>query len=128
MEKLIEKLDSFLTPLADVLSNNKFLRSMANGLIGVMPLTIIVAIFYLINSIPTIFGVTLSEEASNLILTPYNVLFGILALAISFTVAYEHAKNYKELKTMQCGIVSLATFIVIAAPYTNGSFDGSYLG
>lgn len=128
MEKLMEKLDSFLTPLADVLSNNKFLRSMANGLIGVMPLTIIAAIFYLINSIPTIFGVTLSEEASNLILTPYNVLFGILALAISFTVAYEHAKNYKELKTMQCGIVSLATFIVIAAPYTNGSFDGSYLG
>ena len=128
MEKLMDKLDSILSPLADVLSNNKFLRSMANGLIGVMPLTMIAAIFYLINSIPTIFGITFSEEVSALILTPYNVLFGILALAISFTVAYEHAKNYKELKTMQCGIVSLATFVVIAAPYTNGSFDGSYLG
>ncbi len=128
MEKFMEKLDSILTPVADVLSNNKFLRSMANGLIATMPLTLIASIFYLINSIPAIFGVTFSDEVSAMILTPYNVLFGILGLAISFTVAYEHAKNYKELKTMQCGIVSLATFIVIAAPYSNGSFDGSYLG
>ncbi|MGN1343848.1 MAG: PTS sugar transporter subunit IIC [Traorella sp.] len=128
MQKFMEKLDQVLTPVADLLSNNKFLRSMANGLIGTMPLTMIASIFYLINNLPAMFQTAWPENVSSALLLPYNVLFGLLALVISFTVAYEHAKNYKELKTMQCGIVSLVTFVVIAAPYTNGSFDGSYLG
>lgn len=128
MEKIMEKLDALLTPLADLLSNNKFLRSMANGLIGTMPLTMIASIFYLLNNIPAMFGVAWSDSVSAALLTPYNVLFGVLALAVSFTVAYEHSKNYKELKTMQSGLVSMVTFIVIAAPYESGSFDGSYLG
>jgi len=124
----MDKLDRVLSPLADVLSNNKYLRSMANGLIAVMPLTMIASIFYLINSIPQIFGIKFSDEVSSAILLPYNFLFGILGLACSFTIAYEHSKNYKELKPMLSGLVSMVTFLLIAAPLADGNLSASYLG
>ena len=45
MNNFLDKLDHVLSPVADVLSNNKFLRSIANGLIALMPLTMVAAIF-----------------------------------------------------------------------------------
>ena len=128
MQKLMDWLDKVLTPVADALSNNKYLRSISNGLVATMPLTMIASIFYMINSIASLINPNLSPETSAALLLPYNVLFGILALVISFTVAFNHAKNYDDLKQLQCGLVSLIVFIIIAAPLENRAFSAAYLG
>ena len=129
MNTLLDKLDKVLSPLADVLSNNKFLRSIADGLVTTMPLTMIAAVFSVLNSLPKIlpFLPQWSDEVAAILLTPYNLMFGMLALIISFTVANRHAKNY-DLDGVSCGIVSLVCFVMIASVYENMSFTANYFG
>ena len=54
MNNFLDKLDHALSPIADVLSNNKFLRSIANGLICLMPLTMVAAIFSILEALPKV--------------------------------------------------------------------------
>ena len=54
MNNFLDKLDHVLSPVADVLSNNKFLRSIANGLIALMPLTMVAAIFSILEALPKV--------------------------------------------------------------------------
>lgn len=129
MKKFTDFLDKYLSPVADALSNNRFLKSIADGVVMTMPLTMIAAVFSIINSLPNIlpFLPDWSPEVSEAILVPYNLLFGLLALIISFTVAKCHAKNYDQNET-NCGIVSLICFVLISAPLQNNTFDATYFG
>lgn len=129
MKKLMDVLDKYLSPLADVLSNNRFLKSIADGVMTTMPLTMIAAVFSIINSLPNIlpFLPGWGTDVSALLSAPYNFLMGVLGLVISFTVAYRHAKNY-EMNEVNCGLISLLCFVMIAAPLTNGAFSAMYLG
>lgn len=125
----MDVLDKYLSPLADVLSNNRFLKSIADGVMTTMPLTMIAAVFSIINSLPNIFPFlpAWGEDVSALLVAPYNFLMGVLGLVISFTVAYRHAKNY-EMNEVNCGLVSLLTFVLIAAPLQDNAFSATYLG
>lgn len=129
MKKFTDFLDKYLSPVADKLSNNRFLKSIADGVIMTMPLTMIAAVFSIINSLPNIlpFLPYWSPEVASAIMLPYNLLFGLLALIISFTVAKRHAKYY-ELNETNCGIVSLICFVLIASPLENNTFDATFFG
>ncbi|MDQ0360212.1 PTS sugar transporter subunit IIC [Breznakia pachnodae] len=129
MKKFTDFLDKYLSPVADKLSNNRFLKSIADGVIMTMPLTMIAAVFSIINSLPNIlpFLPDWSPEVASAIMLPYNLLFGLLALIISFTVAKRHAKYY-ELNETNCGIVSLICFVLIASPLENNTFDATFFG
>lgn len=129
MEKFANFLDKYLSPIADKMSNIRILRAIADGMIGVMPLTMVAAIFSVINSLPTIlpFLPDWSETASSWLLMPYNLLFGVLALIISYTVANRYAKNF-DLNQVNAGIMSLILFVIVANCYDGSGFDGTYLG
>lgn len=129
MNKLSEALDKYLSPVADWLSNNRFMKSIADGVVATMPLTMIAAVFSIIGSLPNIlpFLPKWSDDVSAAINAPYNFLFGMLALVISFTVAHRHAKHY-EMNSMNCGIVSMLCFIMIVGLQKDGSISTAYFG
>lgn len=129
MEKFANSLDKYLSPVADKLSNTKFLRAIADGIICTMPLTMIAAIFSVLNSLPAIipFLPAWSEGVSAWLLMPYNLLFGILALVISYTIANRYAKNF-GLNEVSSGIVSLVLFLIVTNCYDGSSFSAFYLG
>lgn len=129
MDKFIDWLDKYLTPVAEKLGNNRFLRSMADGMVAVMPLTIVGAIFSMVGNLPTIlpFLPDYSDEVYNAIVAPYNFLFAMLALIISFSVAYNHAKNY-DMNQFNCGMLSLLNFVMITGMQSDGSITTDYFG
>lgn len=129
MERFADFLDKYLSPVADKLSNTKFLRAIADGMISTMPLTMIAAIFSILNSLPSIipFFPAWPENVSNWLLTPYNLLFGVLALVISYTVASRYAKNFK-LNETNAGIMSSLLFVIVCNCYDGQNFQAMYLG
>ena len=129
MNKFAEFLEKYLTPIAEKMSNNKYLKSVADGVVATMPLTMVAAIFSIIGSLPNIlpFLPAWSEDVFAYINAPYNFLFGMLALVISFTVAYRHANVYK-LNQMNCGLVSLLCFIMIVGLQKDGSISTIFFG
>lgn len=124
MERFADFLDKYLSPVADKLSNTKFLRAIADGMISTMPLTMIAAIFSILNSLPSIipFFPAWPENVSNWLLTPYNLLFGVLALVISYTVASRYAKNFK-LNETNAGIMSSLLFVIVCNCYDGQNFQ-----
>lgn len=129
MNKLTNVLEKVMEPIAAALSNNKFLRSISNGLVMIMPFMLMASVFSIIQAIPGMFAFIpdWSEATSAALLIPYNIVFGLMALVISFTVAFKHAENY-DLKPVSAGLISLLTFIIVSSKYENNAFDGSYLG
>ena len=129
MQKLSDFLDKYLSPLADKISNNRFLKSIADGVVATMPLTMIAAVFSIIATLPSIlpFIPSWSEEVTAALNAPYNYLFGMLALVISYTVAYRHSLQYK-MNQMNCGIVSLLCFVMIVGLQSDGTIATSYFG
>ena len=129
MQKLSDFLDKYLSPLADKISNNRFLKSIADGVVATMPLTMIAAVFSIIATLPSIlpFIPSWSEAVTSALNAPSNYLFGMLALVISYTVAYRHSLQYK-MNQMNCGIVSLLCFVMIVGLQSDGTIATSYFG
>ncbi len=134
MKKFEALLEKYLNPIAGWVSNNKVLSAISAGMVSIMPFTLIAAVFSIVESLPDYlpFLPDFSEEASAALLVPYNFLFGILALLVVFMVAYHYAKHYK-LHQINCGLVALVTFCIIASSYESEflgpvNIDGTYFG
>jgi len=118
-----------LIEVGNKLATQRHLQSISFGLMAIMPLTIFGSIFQLISAIPDIlpFVPAFSEEVKNAILFPYNIAFGLFGVIAAVSIAYYHARTYK-LDQLQSPIVSLLSFIVLAAPIQENTMDATYLG
>lgn len=99
---LMEKLETKLMPLAQVISKNKYLISIRDGFLVNMPLLVIGSFFMLINNFPfqpwmdwlratQINGVALSSILS----VPTDATFTIMSIFIVFGIGYNFAKQMK---------------------------------
>lgn len=134
MKKLENFLDKYLSPLAGWVSNNKVLTSISNGMISIMPFTLIAAIFSIVQSLPSYlpFLPAFSDKVSAALLVPYNFIFGTLSLMVVFMVAYHYAKHY-NLHQINCALVALVTFFIVTSKYESQflgpvNVDGTYFG
>lgn len=118
-----------LIEVGNKLASQKHLRSISCGLMAIMPLTIFGSVFQLISALPDIFPFipSFSEEVKNAILSPYNMAFGLFGVIAVVSISYFHANNYK-LDRLQTCIVSLLSFIILAAPISDNTMDATYLG
>lgn len=121
MHKIMDKMDALLSPVADKLANNRVLKSIANGMMLMMPLTMVAAIFSMVEALLGLV-IDLPDAVSTAILFPYNTIFGALALIVSVTVAYKYAESY-ELNPINHALISVLTFIIVV-----GGFDTGFLG
>ena len=69
----------------------------------------------------------MSKEYFNEIMTPFNMSMGIMACYISAGIAYNLAQSYK-IDAFPCAMLSLMTFLLIAAPMKDGSLPANFLG
>lgn len=125
MKNLLDK----LIEVGNKLATQRHLQSISFGLMAIMPLTIFGSIFQLISAIPDIFPFVpaFSEQMKNAILFPYNIAFGLFGVIAVVSIAYYHARSC-QLDQLQAPIVSLLSFIVLAAPMSDNLMDASYLG
>lgn len=119
--KLNRIIQEKILPGANAVASNKFLKSISNGFMSLMPVIIIGAIFSLFNSLAIVpyQNFITSIGLKPLLAIPNSVTNDILALYAVFFVAYNLAKYYNK-DQASAGLIALITFLVIT-PINNTS-------
>lgn len=125
-----------IAPIAGRVGSQRHVCAIRDGFIGAMPF-MIVGSFLLVFAFPpfssdTTFTVgqwwlELSKTYFNQILTPFNMSMGIMSCYIAAGIAYNLSHTYK-LDAFPTAMLSLMTFLMIAAPMVDGKLSGAYLG
>ncbi|QPA32178.1 PTS cellobiose transporter subunit IIC [Thermaerobacillus caldiproteolyticus] len=120
MNAFISVLEKYVMPVAGRIAEQKHLQAIRDGIILAMPLLIIGSLFLILGYLPIpgynefmagIFG----EKWLEKLLYPVGATFDIMALVVSFGVAYRLAEKYK-VDALSAGAISLAAFL-LATPY-----------
>ncbi|PJC87165.1 PTS cellobiose transporter subunit IIC [Vibrio sp. HA2012] len=125
-----------IAPIAGQVGSQRHVGAIRDGFIGAMPF-MIVGSFLLVFAFPpfsadTTFAlgqwwIELSKNYFNEIMTPFNMSMGIMSCYIAAGIAYNLAQSYK-LDSFPTSMLSLMTFLLIAAPMEDGKLSGTYLG
>jgi cellobiose PTS system EIIC component len=127
-----------LQKFGEKIGSNKAIQAVQAGMMSVLCLLLVGAVSQIITSIATALKWTTTDSAFyNFFMVPYNMTTGILSIFIVFMIAYNYARAL-EMKPVMNGIISLAIFLLVAAPVTtvvlqdgNSTFKGlniTYLG
>ena len=129
-------IENTISPIAARAGTQRHIMAVRDGFIGAMPF-MIVGSFLLVFAFPpfspeTTFGfgqwwLAMSKEYFNEIMTPFNMSMGIMACYISAGIAYNLAQSYK-IDAFPCAMLSLMTFLLIAAPMKDGALSAGFLG
>ncbi len=129
-------IDNTISPIAGRIASQRHIMAVRDGFIGAMPF-MIVGSFLLVFAFPPFSAETtfafgqwwlgMSKQYFNEIMTPFNMTMGIMACYISAGIAYNLAQSYK-LDPFPTSMLSLMTFLLIAAPLKEGALPASYLG
>ncbi|WP_312109185.1 PTS cellobiose transporter subunit IIC [Brevibacillus reuszeri] len=120
MAGFISFLENRVMPVAGRIAEQKHLQAIRDGIILTMPMLIIGSLFLIIGFIPIpgynefmsgVFG----DKWLTKLLYPVNATFDIMALIVSFGVAYRLAEKYK-VDPLSAGAISVASFL-LATPY-----------
>lgn len=124
MEKLEKFLKKFIGPVAQMMSNNDVIQSVAEGFMRTGPITFGVCIFVILGNLPiTGYADWLAKVGLKVHFDAIqNASLNILALYISFTVAYSFAKRKGD-NALSCGILSLLSFLILI-PQTVAGKEG----
>tara|TARA_R110001583_G_scaffold157548_1_gene309490 strand:- start:11913 stop:13244 length:1332 start_codon:yes stop_codon:yes gene_type:complete len=129
-------IENKIAPIAGAFASQRHIGAIRDGFIGAMPF-MIVGSFLLVFAFPpfspdTTFGLgqwwlAMSKEYFDVIMTPFNMTMGIMSCYISAGIAYNLAQHYK-LDPLPTAMLSLMTFLMIAAPMEGGKLSASFLG
>lgn len=141
---MVDKLNSFLSPFAAKLGNQRHLQAISNGMMFSLPF-IVIGSFFLIFANPPINMDQYDPTTANffmhflaswkdfavahydIITAPYNLTMGIMGLISAFGIAFSLSGTYKLNASMN-GMIAAVTFIMVCAPVTEGTISLNYLG
>jgi PTS system cellobiose-specific IIC component len=129
-------IENKIAPAAGAFASQRHVSAIRDGFIGGMPF-MIVGSFLLVFAFPPFAADTtfsfgqwwlgLADAYSDQIMTPFNMTMGIMSCYISVGIAYNLAHHYK-LDALPTGLLSLMTFLLVAAPMEEGKLSASFMG
>lgn len=142
--KFLEKLEKVLLPIGSKLGNQKHLQAISVGMMMTLALIVVGSLFLIVAN-PPINLELVDPNTSNIFLQfmigwkkfamanydiitkLFNFTMGVVGLMTAFTIAYSLANEYK-LNNLTSGLISMATFLMVAAPIEEGKIVMQYLG
>ncbi|MDR2709269.1 MAG: PTS sugar transporter subunit IIC [Elusimicrobiota bacterium] len=127
-----------LVPFVLKIVNFKSIQAIKNGMFYVMPLTIVGSIFLLLANFP--WAPVVNLLASLGMIAPFNQIagatFDIIALVAVVGIAYEYCKAENLGGALHCGIIALASFLILQDSFVitdaglqiSGVLDKGWLG
>lgn len=117
MAKLYEsKFMKKLQSIGEKCAANKAVSSISGGMMICLGVILAGAVFQIIAVVPTIFKwYTTDSEIYKMLMMPYNMTMGLIAIIMSFGIAYTYAKQLK-MKAFVNGANAMIIFLLIAAP------------
>lgn len=120
-----------LQKAGEIIAGNRYLVAISAGLMTVMSLMLIGAIFQIMASPPVteeilakggFFAAVLgpwynfAAKYKDMLMTPYNMTMGLISPVAAFAIAYQLAKSFKMKQQLINGVVSMIIFLMVAAP------------
>lgn len=129
MKKLLDYLEKFLTPLARVIGENKYLIAIRDGFLLSTPLLIVGSVFLLIANFPipnwdSFMSSFLGDQWATKMSVPVSATFDIMTILAVMGVGYSLAKQFKA-DAMQAAMVSLVSFFIVTPFYTEFTPEGA---
>jgi PTS system cellobiose-specific IIC component len=131
---MVTMIEDTVTPLAAKLGQQKYITSIRDGFIAALPF-MIVGSFMLVFIFPpfdpeTKWGfarawLDFAKTYQNQLLLPFQLSMGVMTLFISVGVAASLGRHYK-LDPITTGLLSLMSFLLVAAPIKDGSISTQY--
>ncbi|HWO74794.1 MAG TPA: PTS cellobiose transporter subunit IIC [Bacillus sp. (in: firmicutes)] len=120
MNRFISFLDKYVMPAAGRIAEQRHLQAIRDGLILAMPLLIIGSLFLILGFVPIegydeFMANTFGDAWREKLLYPVGATFDIMALIVSFGVAYRLAEKY-NVDALSAGAISLSSFLLVT-PY-----------
>ena len=116
IERCSDWFERYLVPPLGALASNIYLQAIRDAfVIFTLPLIIAGSLFLIIANPPFPFLQALVKPYSNAILVPFELSFGLMALFLSFGVAYSLAQ-YRRTEPVQPGILAMVLFLVASMP------------
>lgn len=125
MQKLMDKLENVLSPLATKIGSNKILKAISNAFNMIMPIIILGAIFSLLSSlaIDPYQEFLKATGIGNIFALVSKFTIDMLAVYVSFTAAYSYVKEEgMSGDAIPAGILSILAFFIMT-PLTNVTVD-----
>ncbi len=111
--------ERYLVPPLGTLASNIYLQAIRDAfIIFTLPLIIAGSLFLIIANPPIPVLQTLLKPYENAILVPFQLSFGLMAIFLSFGVAYSLAQ-YRRTEPVQPGILAMVLFLVASMPIRN---------
>ena len=116
IEQCSDWFERYLVPPLGALASNIYLQAIRDAfVIFTLPLIIAGSLFLIIANPPFPFLQALVKPYYNAILVPFELSFGLMALFLSFGVAYSLAQ-YRRTEPVQPGILAMVLFLVASMP------------
>lgn len=114
MDSFTSKLESFLLPISEKISGNRCLQAVASAFLALLPVTIVGSVAYLLANFPItpFMNWLIATGLQNVILIPYYVTIGLMAVYSVFLIAYRLAE-FEEIDPLSSGIIALISFFIV---------------
>ncbi|RVU74026.1 PTS sugar transporter subunit IIC [Lactobacillus xujianguonis] len=131
MSRLVKWLEDYILPIANRLAQVRWLVSLRNAFISVMPITIAGSLAVLIKSLISVAKTQLGWDTFATVLHPLlgisNIVwrgtFSLFALFLAAALGYQLAKTF-EANRLAGAIIALASFMMSVANFVQLSSDG----
>src|SRR5437660_5958076 len=119
IERSSDWFERYLVPPLGALASSVYLQAVRDAfIIFTLPLIIAGSVFLIIANPPIPALAELVKNYSSSILVPYQLSFGLMALFLTFGVAYSLAQ-YRRTEPVQPGILAMVLFLVASMPVTD---------
>ncbi|MEN9733367.1 MAG: system lichenan-specific component [Verrucomicrobiota bacterium] len=112
MHRLIDFLNRWLVPFLTAVGDNPYMTAIRNGMVSVAPLTILGGLFTAVALLPVPGWEAWIGPYAQLLQIPVTATFGLLAIFVCFSVAYELAKQF-GLEPPVSGSMATLVFLMI---------------
>jgi cellobiose PTS system EIIC component len=120
MTALTDFLNRRVVPPLNAVSDNTYLSAIRAGMVAVSPLTILGGLFMVIAYLPVPGWENFIKNYLNLLQFPVTATFGLLAVFVSFAVAYDLGTRLKQ-DALSSASISTLCFLLLQLKVTDGA-------
>lgn len=113
MTRIMDLLSDKLLPIADKIGSQRHLQAIRNGLLAMLPLTIVGSFFTVLTNLPIAGYTEFITPFLHIVDVPFRFTVGLMALYAGYTIASSLSIYYKLNQTTGGMLGLLATFLMI---------------
>jgi cellobiose PTS system EIIC component len=115
---------SHLQTAGNFFAKQRHLAAVRDGVLGALPLVLTGSLFLLLAKPPSMALQAYVAPYAHLLLVPYRMLSGLIALYVTFSAAHSLARSY-DLDAAGAGLLALAAYLVAAFPTPSQVVDAA---